>query len=150
MTYFGKNLKALVSKLGITQASIEGVVEKRQTTISNWVNGRTNPDAEDLVKLSEFFGLPIDDLCLTDLSHGNLITQDYISNFRAKGSLKGKPFGSLTAENNQFIAMKPIQNNDAREDDNPLLWSVLKLMQGIDQKLDEIRADIKAGQLRKS
>jgi transcriptional regulator with XRE-family HTH domain len=143
MNFFGKNLKFLISRLSISQASIESVVDKRQTTISNWINGKTDPDATDLVKLSEFFGIAIDDLCLTDLSVSNLIDEEYIANFRAKGSLKGKGIGSPKLKFHQNIGDLIHQESGIPEDTQALLWAVFKLMQGIDAKLDQLRADMK-------
>lgn len=138
MNFFGKNLKTLISKLAISQASIESVVDKRQTTISNWINGKTSPDAEDLVKLGDFFGMAIDDLCLTDLSKGNLITEDYISHFRAKGSLKGSLKGSPKHIFHQNIGEDIHQESGDFGNLEALLFAVLKLLQGIDSKLDRI------------
>lgn len=144
MKLFGRNLKTLIGKLAISQASIESVVGKRQTTISNWINGKTEPDASDLVKLGDFFGIAIDDLCLTDLSKGNLISEEYISNFRAKGSLKGSLIGSPKVKFHQIIDEDLHQETDIPTDLKTLLWTVIKLMQGIDQKLDLLREDIKS------
>jgi transcriptional regulator with XRE-family HTH domain len=145
MILFGKNLKTLITKLAISQASIEAVVDKRQTTISNWINGKTSPDAEDLVKLSDFFGVAIDDLCLTDLSRGSLISESYVSNFRAKGSLKGSLKGSPKVIFHQNIGEEVHQESGEIGQLKSLLWSVLKLLEGIDSKLDRISTGANSG-----
>jgi transcriptional regulator with XRE-family HTH domain len=59
MNFASKNLKFLITELNVSQISLEPVVNKKQQTISNWVNGKYEPEAEDLVRLSDWFGLPL-------------------------------------------------------------------------------------------
>ena len=62
MTNIGKNISSARKKLGITQ---EGLAEKLNVTrqaVSNWENGKSEPDIETVSKLSEIFGISSDEL----------------------------------------------------------------------------------------
>lgn len=134
-----------MKKLAISQASLEKVVDKRQTTISNWLNGKTNPDAEDLLKLSQFFGLQMDDLLLTDLASGNLLGEDYVAKFRQFGSLKGQVIGKLSTEFNQNIGETRMANLETIHTDDPSLWALLQIMKQMAESLDRIERKLDQG-----
>jgi transcriptional regulator with XRE-family HTH domain len=133
MLHFAKNLKLLMKTTATTQVQLESVVNKRQTTISNWLNGKGSPDAEDLVRLSSFFAISIDDLCLIDLSHGNLISEDYLANFRQFGNLKGNPMGNPMAHPYHFSGNPASQEEEGQE---TYLWAILQAIKLMDKKLD--------------
>jgi transcriptional regulator with XRE-family HTH domain len=141
MNFASKNLKFLITELNVSQISLEPVVNKKQQTISNWVNGKYEPEAEDLVRLSDWFGIAIDDFCLIDLSEGNLITQEYIAKFKKHGNLKGNLRGNLKREIHKI-------NGDKDGEDLTRLgwqegfWILMKLLQQMDAKLDQIKAGI--------
>jgi transcriptional regulator with XRE-family HTH domain len=141
--HFAKNFKYLLQKLSLSQASIEPVVDKRQTTISNWLNGKSSPDAGDLVKLSHFFLISMDDLCLMDLSNGNLIDEEYVSRFRQKGNPNGNQNGNLMSEFHHFSGNPSLAVNSKKELEETNLWIVMNALKAIDQKLDEIRLSLK-------
>ena len=138
MNSFASNLKLLMKQLALSQASIEKVVDKRQTTISNWINGKTSPDVEDLIKLSDFFMIPIDDLCQTDLAKGNLINETYFEKFKQFGSLKGNEIGKLKAEFHQNIAEVKQALHVENSEEEAALWTVLQVMKQMAESLDRI------------
>lgn len=138
MNYSGSNLKFLCTILDISQASIESVVNKRQQTISNWMNQRSTMDAEDLIKLVDYFGVSMEDFCLTDLSNGNLITEEYISRFQEKSNLNGNPKGNLLP---QFYkktgeSHPPVDGGGALGDSS--FWVLVNLIKEVSSKLDQI------------
>jgi transcriptional regulator with XRE-family HTH domain len=145
MNFASKNLKFLITELNVSQISLEPVVNKKQQTISNWVNGKYEPEAEDLVRLSDWFGITIDDFCLIDLSEGNLISQEYIAKFKKHGNLKGNQTGNLKREIHKI-------NGDQDGEDLTRLggqegfWILMKLLQQMDAKLDQIRVSVEKGQ----
>jgi transcriptional regulator with XRE-family HTH domain len=143
MNFFGKNLRFLIKKLALSQASIESVVDKRQTTISNWINEKSSPDAEDLVKLSQYFGIPIDDLCLIDLSNGNLITEEYLRKFRHNGNQKGNLIGNPMTYFYQKTGMSRGTKEELEEAEEGAIWLILHVVRQMDIKLDLIRDWIK-------
>ena len=142
MNYSGKNLKFLIDKLGISQASIEAIVGKRQQTISNWINERNQMDAEDLIKLVDHFGLSLEDFCLMDLSKGNLINQQYIAQFMEKGNLKGNRRGNPNPTFHQNIGESLPANtaNQGGQDDS--FNMVMIMLREVISKLDRISASI--------
>lgn len=135
MPSLAKNLKFLMSKLAVSQRQLESAVNKGQTTIGNWIRGETYPNSEDLVKLSAFFGISMDDLCLTDLEHGNLITEAYLANFRKFGKAIGQQIGHPTAQNDQFFA----QYRKIEETEESALWAVLQALHRIGQDVSQIK-----------
>ena len=56
------NLKALRLKKGITQAQLANTLFVRQSSISAWEQGKSNPDFENQRKLAELYGVSIDEL----------------------------------------------------------------------------------------
>lgn len=56
------NLKALRLKKGITQAQLANILYVRQSSISAWEQGKSNPDFENQRKLAELYGISIDEL----------------------------------------------------------------------------------------
>ena len=59
---FGENLKTLRKNKGITQEELAVRLNVVRQTISKWEKGQSVPDAEMLVKLAEFFEVPVSQL----------------------------------------------------------------------------------------
>lgn len=142
MNYASKNLKHLIAVLGVSQASLEPVVGKKQQTISNWLNGKYDMDAEDLVRLSDHFGLTLEDMCLIDLSKGNLITDAYIARFRQFGNLKGNPIGNLKDVFHKINGEFTEGNLPGKEGVDVSIWMIMKLLQQMDEKIDQIKLSV--------
>lgn len=53
-------IKELRAEKGILQADLAKLLKIGQATISNWENGRTEPDQEALREMSKIFGASID------------------------------------------------------------------------------------------
>ena len=53
-------IKELRKECGILQADLAKILKVGQGTISNWENGRTEPDQESLFTMSQHFGVSID------------------------------------------------------------------------------------------
>jgi transcriptional regulator with XRE-family HTH domain len=62
------NLKYLRKKKGLTQLELRTILGYTRSTWSNYENGLTNPSIEDLITISNFFGVTLDDLIMNDLS----------------------------------------------------------------------------------
>lgn len=80
--FFCENLKYLLKKFGINQAEIAMHIDRQQTTVSNWINGISVPDVDDLVKIYHYFGFGIDALVLMDLSKSQIVTDKYVARFK--------------------------------------------------------------------
>lgn len=69
---FAKNLKILRKIKGESQAELARIVSKGQTTIGNWETGLSEPNIEELVILSNFFGVSLDALILSNLPYASV------------------------------------------------------------------------------
>ena len=62
MTKVSKNIKKLRNEKNLTQEDIAKKLFVTRQTVSSWESGRTQPDIETLVKLSEIFSVSTEEL----------------------------------------------------------------------------------------
>ncbi|MDT2759073.1 helix-turn-helix domain-containing protein [Enterococcus xiangfangensis] len=62
----GERLKARRMELNLTQESVAEALGITRQTISNWENGRSYPDIERMVRLSDVYSLSLDELLKGD------------------------------------------------------------------------------------
>ncbi|MGF2941159.1 helix-turn-helix domain-containing protein [Enterococcus xiangfangensis] len=62
----GERLKARRMELNLTQESVAEALGITRQTISNWENGRSYPDIERMVRLSDIYSLSLDELLKGD------------------------------------------------------------------------------------
>lgn len=62
MTTIGNNIKNKRKKLGITQEQLAEKINVTRQAVSNWENGKTEPDIETLTKIAQIFDISIDEL----------------------------------------------------------------------------------------
>ena len=62
MTAIGNNIKSNRKKLGITQEQLAEKINVTRQAVSNWENGKTEPDVETLTKIAQIFDTSIDEL----------------------------------------------------------------------------------------
>lgn len=134
--YFAKNLIFLCKKLRVTQEQLALQVDKRQSTIGNWKNKVSSPDVEDLIRISQFFDISLDDLVLKDLEHVHLFESD------AGKKIEDKVHQSLHLSVHQ-TTKKPVNYttenhiiSTVNEGQETLLWSVMNVLKQMDGKLD--------------
>lgn len=65
--YFPNNLKYLRKQLKMSQAAIGELIDKDQSTIANWENGKMDPSLENVILLSEKMNIPLHELVGRDL-----------------------------------------------------------------------------------
>lgn len=66
------NLKYLRHKYKISQQALAEALEIPRTTLGDYERGKTEPNIEMLIKMSEHFEIQVDDLIRTDISHKDL------------------------------------------------------------------------------
>ncbi len=54
-------------ELGLSQEELAGKIFVTRQSVSNWENGRTYPDLQSLLRLSDLFGLSLDELIKGDI-----------------------------------------------------------------------------------
>ena len=62
MTNVGENIKKMRKKLKITQDELAEKLSVTRQAVSNWENGKTEPDIETLTNISQIFDISIDEL----------------------------------------------------------------------------------------
>lgn len=68
---FSKNLKHLRIQKGLTQEELAKRLEKDYSTIGKWENGTRSPIMSDVLKVADYFDIPIGDLITSNLSLNN-------------------------------------------------------------------------------
>ena len=58
----GKNIKMLRKQKHLTQKELADMLGYGYTAISNYENGRNEPSIKDLIKISDIFGISVDEL----------------------------------------------------------------------------------------
>lgn len=72
MHFLGKNIRYLRKKSSQNQGDIAILVNKVQTTIGNWENGISQPNVEELLIISNYFGISVDILLKIDMAEMDL------------------------------------------------------------------------------
>ena len=62
----GERIRENRARMGLSQEELEQRALVSRPTLSHWETGRTLPDAQSLLILSQIFGVTIDDLVLGD------------------------------------------------------------------------------------
>lgn len=58
----GENIKALRKARGLSQQELAGRLHVVRQTVSKWEQGRSVPDADLLVQLADYLGVPVEEL----------------------------------------------------------------------------------------
>ena len=62
-----EHLKANRERLGLSQEDVAHAIFVSRQTMSSWENGKTYPDVQSLLLLSQLFGVSIDELVKGDV-----------------------------------------------------------------------------------
>ena len=119
MTEFHQNIKILRKRKGVIQKEVGEVVGKTQNSVTKWEGGGEG-NYTDLVKLSDFFGVTIDDLLKKDLSK--------------EEAGEGEPSESKLM---MKIASQSLELDDLREEKLKAVELVTQLMELYDKILTE-------------
>lgn len=95
-----ENLKLLRSKYGYNQEKLAALVGVSRSTIAMWETGKSQPDNESLLKLSEVFNVSIDFLL------GNKKEHAAKSDMPSPDELKFALFGGSDVTDEQFEEVK--------------------------------------------
>lgn len=102
-TLLSLNLSYLRKKKGLKQSDIQGITGIKQNTWSNWENSLSEPNTDNLILISRFFNIGVDDLLTKDLQKGNLNENEGIEKNHKKGNLKGNLTGNLNDDFKSFV-----------------------------------------------
>lgn len=87
--YLSEKLKLCRSSKKLTQLEVSNKLNVSRKTISGWENGHSYPDTDSLVKLSDIYNIPLDDLLRNDKLFGlynNKETKHLVVNKVMKGT----------------------------------------------------------------
>jgi transcriptional regulator with XRE-family HTH domain len=70
------NLKMLRNRLGKNQSYIASIVDKTQQTIGNWESGIGEPNIDELIKITNLFGISLDDFIKIKLVKSSLMEEN--------------------------------------------------------------------------
>lgn len=71
MNYLSTNIKFLRQTNNLTQEDIAKIVDKSRVLVSQWESDERDITTEDVIKLSDYFNIPMDTLVGKDLRIGN-------------------------------------------------------------------------------
>lgn len=89
--FLGPNLRYLRKQKGLNQQDLAVFVGKGDTTIGNWEKGISEPNFTELTKISNYFGISVDDLLYTDLANAHLKRSGGEGKNRGKSTPKSTP-----------------------------------------------------------
>jgi len=102
MHFLGKNLRHLRKQSSRTQSEVASLIQKGQTTIGNWENGISEPSLNELLIISNYFDISVDNLLKVDLAESQVpisrsggLPRAYIPN--DKEPLKAEESGNAMA-----------------------------------------------------
>lgn len=75
MIFFGENLQLLRKGKGLNQAELSDIIGVGRNTLSDYENGRSEPNFSTLVKISDFFGVNVHTLLVEALNNVHLIKE---------------------------------------------------------------------------
>lgn len=64
--HFSKNIAYLLKAKHVRQLELAEAIGRKQNTLSNWMNGVSEPPVTDLINIYRYFKIPLEDLLLKD------------------------------------------------------------------------------------
>lgn len=92
----GKNIKQLREKKGITQESLAEQLSVTRQAVSNWENGKTQPDIETLNKIASVLEVSVEEL-IYGFKRETSVIHNHNTQHITKSVTKGLSFGAALA-----------------------------------------------------
>lgn len=129
---FAKNLAYCRKRFKLSQSHLAALLSKGQSTVAGWENEVSEPSNEFLVRISDIFGVSLDELLRSDLEKIGRITDEQVANFQKAGQ------GKLSIKRNRKYDMHDIPTSIVSEPGPLQEWTILKILKEMDQKLDRL------------
>lgn len=142
MNHIAKNIVYLRKALGVTQAGLAACLKKGQSSVANWENDVSSPNADDLLLIYRFFGVSIQELILADLEKTNPVTHEFIKRFRQKTEGKATRRSNPVVRKSASYLTAEHRPSTVQEPEEPLSQTVVQLLKQIAEKLDAVRAGV--------
>jgi len=114
MNYLSTNIKYLRQQRGLTQEDISKIVNKSRVLISQWESDERDITTEDIIKLSDYFCVPMDALVGKDLR----LNQNYFDEFEILFDKYKDILTEDDKEHMRFIIEKRIRDIDKQRENN--------------------------------
>lgn len=106
MNYLSTNIKYLRQQRGLTQEELANIVGKARSLVSQWESDDRGITTEDIIKLSDYFNIPMDNLVGKDLRiENNTINEFDVLFDKTKDILSDDDRATI-----EFIMKKTIDN----------------------------------------
>ena len=73
MSFFGKNIKKIRSVKGLSQQSFAELFDLKRGTLGAYEEGRSEPKIDTIIKIANYFSIPIDALLTSELTVNELL-----------------------------------------------------------------------------
>ena len=73
MSFFGKNIKKIRSVKGLSQQAFAELFNLKRATLGAYEEGRSEPKIDTIIKIANYFSIPIDNLLTSELTVNNLL-----------------------------------------------------------------------------
>lgn len=148
MSYFGKNIKKIRSVKTLSQQSFAELFDLKRGTLGAYEEGRSEPKIETIIKIANYFSIPIDDLLTKELTvnallkfkgtlttdHEELVKEqfaqipcitsknesDYISLYSKEAFIKDMPCVSLPVNTEKTFRAFTVNNLEMSRNDKGL------------------------------
>jgi transcriptional regulator with XRE-family HTH domain len=118
MSLFSKNLRFLRKKKGMNQDEISVLFDKKPNTVGNWENKKSEPSLAELMKLSEFFQVNLQELLNTDLEGVSSQEEQTLNT------------GSPTVEKTNLAAAPVVEGSQ------DAFWLIMREIRALNDKVD--------------
>lgn len=93
--YFQTNVFILRKNKGETQEETAIALGLKRNTLSNYETGHSEPDIENILKISSYFDVSAEDLLGIDLSKVRFVEKKDAAKIDKKGKVQGKDWGKV-------------------------------------------------------
>lgn len=82
--YLAKNIAYLIKARHLRQLNMADAIGRKQNTLSNWMNGVSEPPVTDLINIYQYFKIPLEDLLFKDLEKAGMAESPGLGNQESK------------------------------------------------------------------
>ncbi len=93
----GKNIAAFRTQMDMTQSELAEKLNVTRQAVSNWENGKTEPDIETLHKISDVLEITIEELIYGSKRETTVVHNHYKTEQVTKTVSRGVSFGAVLA-----------------------------------------------------
>lgn len=142
VNYLSKNLKYLIKRFDTSQSQLALYMDKRQTSISNWINKVSEPGVSDLLAMHHFFGISLDALVTTDLENSKIVMDSHVADFKRNGKISCKDYGKIQPVSEGYFAGVQREESTVNDTDPVAAWAIMGQFKQISEKIDQLQLSV--------